>query len=200
MGLLTELEATGLRRGYTFNNGKHLVTYGQLTTDGRVAFGSRGRYLFGSGIQQEFSLDDPWFQVVSRELAALFPILEGKPFTHAWGGAMGVSRSLMPAVCFDAATGVGWAGGYFGDGVGATNLAGRTLADLVLGRNTERSRALWVNPEREQSLVRRLWEPEPWRWLGIYSRYLWMGWTDWAEARGSALAPVMNWVLEKVFP
>ena len=31
---------------------------------------------------------------------------------------------------------VGWAGGYVGDGVAATNLAGRTLADLVSGRHT----------------------------------------------------------------
>ena len=30
-----------------------------------------------------------------------------------------------------------WAGGYVGDGVRTTNLAGRTLADLVLGRDTE---------------------------------------------------------------
>ena len=35
------------------------------------------------------------------------------------------------------------------------------MADLVLGRDTERSCALWVNPEREKALNARLWEPEP---------------------------------------
>lgn len=194
-----ELAATALQRGYTFNNGKHLVTYGQLTADGRIAFGSRGRYLYQSGIQNEFRLDDPAFDIVAGELAEIFPVLRGKRYTHAWGGPMGVSRSLTPAVCYDGATRVGWAGGFFGDGVGATNLAGRTLADLVLRRDTERSRALWVNPEREKSLVRRLWEPEPVRWLGIKARAAWMGWTDQAEARGGS-ATAMNWVLEKVFP
>ncbi len=195
-----EIEATGLRRRYTWNNGKHLVTYGHLTADGRIAFGSRGGYLYGGGIRQGYEPDEPVFGIIARELAGLFPALEGKRFTHAWGGAMGVPRSLFPAVCYDGATRVGWAGGYFGDGVAATNLAGRTLADLVLGRDTERSRALWVNPEREQSLVRRLWEPEPWRWLAIKARYGVMGWADRAEARDSALARPLNWMLEKVFP
>jgi len=195
-----EIEATGLSKRYTWNNGKHLVTYGHLTADGRIAFGSRGRYLYGAAIQQDFRLDDPLFEVVARELAGIFPVLSGKRFTHAWGGAMGVSRSLRPAVCYDGASRVGWAGGYFGDGVGATNLAGRTLADLVLGRDTERSRALWVNPERERSLVRRLWEPEPWRWLAISARYRVMGWADRAEARDRALARPLNWALEHVFP
>ena len=100
---------------------------------------------------------------------------------------MGVSRSLTPAVCFDPVQRLGWAGGYFGDGVGATNLAGRTMADLVLGRDTERSHALWVNPEREKALNARLWEPEPIRWLGVQARSKWMGWTDNAERKKSML-------------
>ena len=113
---------------------------------------------------------------------------------------MGVSRNLLPAVCFDHATGMGWAGGYFGDGVGAAQLAGRTLADLVLRRDTDRSRALWVNPERARNLNRLLWETEPWRWMGVKGRYSLMGLADRAEARHSALAGPWNWLLDNVFP
>ena len=57
--------------------------------------------------------------------------------------------------------GSAWAGGYVGDGVGTTNLAGRTLADLVLGRDTDLVRLPWVGHRS------RAWEPEPLRWLGI---------------------------------
>ena len=113
---------------------------------------------------------------------------------------MGVSRSLRPCVSFDAGSGLAWAGGYFGNGVAACNLAGRSLADLLLGRDTERLRTPWINPPRERGLRSRLWEPEPLRWLGINARARWMQWTDAAERRGSGWAPGMNWVLEKVFP
>jgi glycine/D-amino acid oxidase-like deaminating enzyme len=196
----TEIEATGLNHRCTWNNGKHLVTYGQLTADGRIAFGSRGNYRYGARVQREFKGSDPVFQVVRQELAKLFPVLENKPITHAWGGPMGVSRTLRPAVCFDQTTRFGWAGGFFGDGVGATNLAGRTLADLVLNRDSRRSRTLWVNPPVEKYLARRLWEPEPIRWLGVRARYGLMQWADRAEKSDSALAPGINWMLENLFP
>lgn len=192
------LQELGLARRYCFNNLDHVVTYGQVTADGRIAFGCRGSYRFGSGIQC-FDPADARFARVRATLARLFPALEGVRFTHAWGGCMGVTRSLRPAVCFDEGTGFGWAGGYFGNGVGATHLAGRTLADLVLGRATERTATPWVNPPRERDLRRGLWEPEPLRWLGIRARLAWMHATDRAERRDSMLAPGMNRVLETVF-
>jgi hypothetical protein len=54
-----------------------------------------------------------------------------------------------------------WAGGYVGDGVATSNLAGRTLADLILRRDTELTALPWVNHHS------RPWESEPLRWLGI---------------------------------
>jgi glycine/D-amino acid oxidase-like deaminating enzyme len=65
----------------------------------------------------------------------------------------------MPSVGL--ADGLGWAGGYVGDGVAATNLAGRTLADLITGKDSEITRLPWVGHRS------RRWEPEPVRWLGI---------------------------------
>jgi glycine/D-amino acid oxidase-like deaminating enzyme len=195
-----EIEETGLTRRYTWNNGKHMATYGQLTADKRIAFGHRGRYIYDGGIRLQYESSEPVFKMISDELFRFFPSLRGKKISHAWGGPMGVSRTLTPAVCFDPGQKVGWAGGFFGDGVGATNLAGRTMADLVLNRDTERSHALWVNPEREKALDARLWEPEPIRWLGVQARSKWMAWTDKAELRDSALARPMNWALENLFP
>jgi glycine/D-amino acid oxidase-like deaminating enzyme len=195
-----ELDQVGLRRRSTFNNVQQLVTYGQLTADRRLAFGCRGQYLFGARVKRSFEASEPAFDVARQELLKFFPFLRSKRFTHAWGGALGVSRNLAPAVCFDRERGLGWAGGYFGDGVTASSLAGRTLADLVLGRDTERTHTPWVNPERTRHLDRGLWEPEPVRWLGVQLRTRWMGWTDQAERRRSRLAPFMNWALDKVFP
>ena len=62
-------------------------------------------------------------------LRSLFPILDGYRITHGWGGFMGVPRHRRPSVNFDQSTGLGWAGGYTGEGVAASNLAGRIMAD-----------------------------------------------------------------------
>lgn len=156
-----QLQQTNFNRRYTFTNLNHMVTYGQLTADKRIAFGCRGTYHFGSGIKQ-FNPQDPEFELVRNSLLRFFPSLRGIHFTHAWGGAMGVSRSLRPSVNYDPESGHGWAGGFFGNGVGATNLAGRTLADLITGQDTDRVNTPWVNPQ--DANVK--WEPEPVRWLG----------------------------------
>ena len=52
-----------------------------------------------------------------------------------------------------------------GVGVSTSNLAGRTLADLVTRADTELVGLPWVNRR-----VRK-WEPEPLRWLGVTGMY-----------------------------
>lgn len=89
------------------------------------------------------------------------PAAEGVEFTHAWGGPLGIARDWHPSVGYDPSTGMGHAGGYVGDGVALTNLAGRTLADLVTTRDTALTRLPWVQHRS------RRWEPEPLRWLGV---------------------------------
>jgi glycine/D-amino acid oxidase-like deaminating enzyme len=195
-----QLGQMGLRRRYLFNNPDHITTYGQLTADGRIAFGCRGSYLFGSQIRPHFDPADPEFDLVWKTLLKFFPTLSSSRYTQAWGGAMGVTRTLSPAVCFNRESRFGWAGGFFGNGVGACNLAGRTLADLVLGRDTDRVHSPWVNPEREMELDKKLWEIEPIRWLGIKSRAHLMQWADRAEHKNSRAAPLINKTLETLFP
>ncbi len=190
-----QIESLRFEKRYTFGNLDHMVTYGQFTADRRIAFGCRGSYHYGSGIKQ-FSSDDPEFEVVRETLLRFFPDLRGIGFTHAWGGAMGVTRSLQPSVNYDPNTGLGWAGGYFGNGVAAANLAGRTMADLIMGRDTERIRTPWVNPPGPS----RKWEPEPIRWLGIKSRTKLMQLADVAEYRDSVVAPAISKTLDTLFP
>ena len=71
----------------------------------------------------------------------------------------------MPQRYLDRHRGLGWAGGYIGSGVAASNLAGRTLRDLVLERNTDLTRLPWVGHRA------RDWEPEPLRWIGTHLVY-----------------------------
>ena len=152
----------GLHDRPTFSDARHLVIYGQRTADGRLAFGGRGApYHFGSAIRPEFDRHIPTHHAIRNVLVELFPCLATTAISHQWGGPLGVARDWTCSVGFDSATGSAWAGGYVGDGVATTNLAGRTLADLITRRDTELTALAWVNH------VSPKWEPEPFRWLGI---------------------------------
>jgi len=166
----------GLRRRETFADHRHLIIYGQRTEDDRLVFGGRGApYHFGSRIRPGFDRDDRVFGKLRETLVELFPVLERTRITHSWGGALGVTRDWCASVGLDPATRIGWAGGYVGDGVSTTNLAGRTLRDLVLGRDTDLTRLPWVNHRS------RSWEPEPLRWLGVNAALHAMTWADHEE-------------------
>ncbi|MDQ3628582.1 MAG: FAD-binding oxidoreductase [Actinomycetota bacterium] len=152
----------GLDRRQTFSDGRHLVIYGQRTRDGRIAFGGRGApYHFGSAVRPEHDRDPDVFAALRATLRELLPQLRDVAFTHAWGGPLAVPRDWHASVGLDRATGLAWAGGYVGDGVGTSHLAGATLADLIAGRDTDLVDLPWVGHRS------RSWEPEPLRWLGI---------------------------------
>ena len=92
-------------------------------------------------------------------------------------GPSGIPRDWHCSVGLDRATGLAWAGGYVGDGVATTNLAGRTLAELITGRTTDLARLPWVDHRS------RRWEPEPLRWLGINGALRVTAGADAVEAR-----------------
>ncbi len=155
-------EQAGLWRGQTFNDERHLIIYGQRTADDRLAFGGRGApYFLGSRIRPEQDRSARVFAALRATLRDLFPGLGADDFTHAWGGPLGIPRDWYASVGFDRQTRIGWAGGYVGDGVGTSNLAGRTLSDLVLEQDSGLTRLPWVGHRSPR------WEPEPLRWLAV---------------------------------
>jgi glycine/D-amino acid oxidase-like deaminating enzyme len=182
-------EAVGLARRETFSDHRHLIVYGQRTADDRLVFGGRGApYHFGSRIRPSYDRDQRVFARLYATLLDLFPVLRGARVTHAWGGPLGIPRDWCASVGSDPRTGLGWAGGYVGDGVGTSNLAARTLRDLILGDDTDLTRLPWVGHRS------RSWEPEPLRWLGINTGLRAMGVADAEESltgRPSVVARVV---------
>ncbi|GGM34306.1 NAD(P)/FAD-dependent oxidoreductase [Dactylosporangium sucinum] len=168
----------GLAARETFSDHRHLIIYGQRTADDRLAFGGRGApYHFGSAVEPSFDREPRVFAELHRVLLDLFPALGDARIAHAWGGPLGIARDWMASVGLDPATGLAWAGGYVGDGVGTSNLAGRTLADLVRGVSSELTALPWVGHRSPR------WEPEPLRWLGVNASLRMMTSADAAEAR-----------------
>ncbi|MEP7025024.1 MAG: FAD-binding oxidoreductase [Actinomycetota bacterium] len=171
-------EQIGLAGRPTFGDGRHMIIYGQRTADGRLAFGGRGApYHLGSAIRPSFDRVPAVFAALRHTLTELFPVLGDVRVTHSWGGPLGVPRDWCASVGLDQDTGLGWAGGYVGDGVATTNLSGRTLADLVLRQDTPITRLPWVGHRSPQ------WEAEPLRWLGVNAGLQVMSWSDRREAR-----------------
>ena len=178
------LDSIGLADRPTFSDGRHLIIYGQRTADGRLAFGGRGApYHFGSRIRPSYDVEPRVFDDLRSVLRELLPQLGDAQFTHQWGGCLGIARDWAASVGLDRATGLGWAGGYVGDGVATTNLAGRTLADLVTGADSDLVTLPWVNHRS------RRWEPEPLRWLGINAGLRAMTLADAEETRTGRREP-----------
>lgn len=156
--------AIGLADRQLFEHASHLLGYGQRTEDGRIVWGGlSAAYRWGMGIPPSSHVVPRVARRLQRRLGELFPELRGIGVTHRWGGVLGVPRDLLPGVGFDRATGFAWGGGYTGQGVAAANAAGRTLADLILGVDSDLVHLPWVGHRS------RPWEPEPRAWLGVHA-------------------------------
>lgn len=157
----------------------HAYCYAQRTREGRITMGGRGvPYRFGSKTDVNGRTQQATIDQLHAILTRLLPQTKSVKIEHAWCGVLGVPRDWCTTTGFNEKTGIGWAGGYVGLGVSSSNLAGRTLADLILKHDTELVRLPWVNR------TVRNWEPEPLRWLGVHSMYQLYKYADQREANG----------------
>jgi glycine/D-amino acid oxidase-like deaminating enzyme len=152
----------GLRDRELFEDTPIYLAYGQRTADNRIAWGGRGaNYWYNSRVPPS-PMQAP--QIAERlrvRLIERFPMLDKIKITHHWGGVLGMTRDLRSSVGYDRETGEAWAGGFGGAGVAPSNAAGRTLAELITGVDSERTKLPWVNHRSPP------WESEPQRWIGV---------------------------------
>ncbi|WP_396277996.1 NAD(P)/FAD-dependent oxidoreductase [Glutamicibacter creatinolyticus] len=183
-------------KGEVLGDYAHVYMYAQRTADDRIAIGGRGvPYKYGSRTDLDGRTASSTVAALSGILHRFFPVTSQARIEHAWSGVLGVPRDWAATVGLDRDTGLAWAGGYVGTGVSATNLAGRTLADLILGRDSELVHLPWVDRQA------RRWEPEPLRWLATTSLYAAYHAADRSEAAGrertSPIAPIADLITGK---
>jgi len=156
----------------------HSFYYGIRTPDDRIAIGGRGNpYRFASGLDHDGRVDDQkTVTALVNVLRDLFPQVSLQP-AHVWCGVLGVSRDWSPFIDAETVKGVTRVGGYAGQGLTGSYVAGRIVADLVHGKPTELTDLPWVRP------MPRRWEPEPLRWLGANGIYKAYEWADHLESR-----------------
>ena len=183
----------GWEKYETLGDCAHAYIYAQRTADGRIAIGGRGvPYRYGSRTDSDGRTHKKTVVALREILVSMFPILSGTTIDHAWSGVLGVPRDWCATVGLNPKTGLGWAGGYVGNGVTGTNLAGRTLRDLLLERDSELVAMPWVNRRV------RTWEPEPLRWLGVRSLNVAYRYADHREQFRNGQTSVVAKIADKI--
>jgi glycine/D-amino acid oxidase-like deaminating enzyme len=164
--------------GLLIGDRHHLFFYSQRTADGRIAIGGRGApYRLGRPVDERNERDAAVRRRLETALRSNFPVAAQARVTHHWGGPLAVPRDWSMSVNFDRSRGFGFAGGYVGHGVVPSNISGRTLADLALGRDTDLVSLPWVGHRS------RRWEPEPLRYLASSAIVRMLGAADSYEDR-----------------
>jgi glycine/D-amino acid oxidase-like deaminating enzyme len=156
------LDEIGWTGGECITDGRTLLHYFRTTRDDRIAFGwGGGRLAYGGRVNGRIEVDPGVAASTGRHLLRIFPMLEGRAITHAWGGPIDVSPSHIPQVGTLPGSPVHFAFGFTGNGVGPTRLAARALASLALDRR-DRWTALPIVGSDAGAWV----PPEPVAWLG----------------------------------
>ena len=152
----------GNQQRFTFAEGAHLINYAQRTVDNRIAIGGRGaRYPWNSMLDTRREETASVHKRLKKQVIEWFPQLSEVKFTHAWGGAVAITRDWEPYVIWDRTRGIGRLGGYAGDGVTMSYLSARALAAEITERDDESRSLHFVNRAIRQ------WEPEPLRYLAV---------------------------------
>lgn len=179
----------GWRDGLTIKDKRHLFFYAQRTVDGRIAIGGRGApYPLRKAMDPSREQNEATRQRLINVIRTHFPAAADAAITHHWGGTLAVPRDWSMGVHFDAGSRVGWAGGYSGHGVVAANISGRTMAQLVLGQQSELTSLPWVEHRS------RRWEPEPLRWMASRAIVQTLGGADRFEDRTGRTARRVRFV------
>jgi len=160
------------------------VRYFRTTRDGRIAFGGGGGRA-SSRIDDSFTHDMRAVEEAAEGFRRLFPSFADVPLEDAWGGPIDVSPTHLPTFGSLAPGNLFYALGYTGNGVAPSHLAGKVIADLVTGADTDSTRLPMVNRKP------RLFPPEPLRSIGAAVVRRAIIAKDTAEERGHHPNPVM---------
>jgi glycine/D-amino acid oxidase-like deaminating enzyme len=153
------LEELGWTGGEAVCDSRTMLHYLRTTRDARIAFGwGGGRMGFGGRRLGRLELDARVAERVRGDLFRFFPQLRDRAVTHAWGGPIDVSPTHLPI--FGSRGSVHHGYGFTGNGVGPSYLGGEILARLALDRRDELTSLAIVEPDR------KLFPPEPLRWVG----------------------------------
>ncbi|MBI5552857.1 MAG: FAD-dependent oxidoreductase [Desulfobacterales bacterium] len=150
-----QYDAIGWKCRAGIEDARDLIHYYRLTADHRIVMGG-GDVSVGYAANLDKDLNATTFAHLEKHVVDIFPQLKDLRFTHRWGGPVSVTLDMAPAIGYLGEDKKAiFAMGCIGHGVSMTTLNGRTIAELVLGQQTERTEMFFVG--------RKIfpWPPEP---------------------------------------
>ncbi|MDO6962601.1 NAD(P)/FAD-dependent oxidoreductase [Rhizobium alvei] len=114
--------------GESVADSRFVVRYFRKSKDGRLLFGGREAYTSDS--------PSDITSHIRRQVAEIYPELKDIPFTHGWGGYVGITMPRLPFVR-QVKPNVTVIGGYSGHGVMLANYCGRLYAEMLTGKATD---------------------------------------------------------------
>ena len=168
-------ESIGWSEQQSFEDNRQLIHYFRRTVDGRITMGGGDAGTpFGSGMDHDSS--PRIWRHLEEHLRWIFPQLRDVGFAYRWGGPVSVNLEMTPEIGFIGDERVIYATGYIGHGLSASHLAGRLIADLLAGEQTELTDFWIVNRKAIP------WPGEPFSYLGKAGvRLALRAWDRWEE-------------------
>lgn len=157
---------------------KTFLTCARFTRDNRLMFaGGPAPYFYGGDTRQRNMNRAEVYREIHREFLRFFPMWGDVTFSYAYGGTADVVRDYAPHFG-TLGRGILYGYGFCGNGIAATHTGGKVLRDLVLGKDTEYSRLLFVDDAQRKPP--RSFPPEPLLFVGARAASRLM---EWKEAR-----------------
>ena len=141
------LQQIGWSGEESLTDSQMMVNYYRTTKDGRIAFGKgTGSISYGTEIGPLFSDDSDCIDLTERNFRSTYPHLNEVKTVKSWSGPIDRTYDSLPI--FGQLTGhnnIHYGVGWSGNGVGPSQIGGKILASLALGRLDQWSQCALVN-------------------------------------------------------
>jgi glycine/D-amino acid oxidase-like deaminating enzyme len=143
-----------------FVEARNFILFARLTAENRLLIGGGpAPYFYRRAMDTHHIRDERAQEALRAAFARYFPSWRALRFTHAYGGCVAMTRDLVPHVG-ELGNGIYYGYGYCGNGITATHTAAKALRDLILERDSDYTKLLFVRAAEPA------FPPEPLVWLG----------------------------------
>jgi len=155
---------------------KTFLTCARFTADNRLMWaGGPALYFYGRDMRRRRMNDQRAYRALHREFGRFFPMWKDVKFTYTYGGTVDVTRDYAPHFGSLPGGNVFYGYGFNGNGIAATHTGGKVLRDLLLGKDSEYARLLYVDDRQRKQ---RNFPPEPFLYVGAQATTRLMEWKE----------------------